>query len=65
MIALIIPNLELHKFPIPCSNGGYWNPTNNTVSNVYWLQLEAQSELDKHKIKYTIKEVEIKKDTYS
>lgn len=61
MTVLIITDLD--KFPLLNSKGdSYWQPLNNTVSGDYWLQLEAQSELDKHKIKYTIKEVEIKQD---
>lgn len=59
MIALLIPNSEISKFPIKYK-GGQWNPTNNTVSGDYWLQLEAQSDLDKASIKYTIGEVQIK-----
>ena len=63
MTALIIPNTELSKFPLLNSKGdSYWQPLNNTVSGDYWLQLEAQSELDKHGIEYTIGEVEIKKE---
>lgn len=53
---------EVSKFPIRCSIAGYWMPLNNTVSGDYWLQLEAQSDLDKHGIKYTIGEVEIKQE---
>jgi hypothetical protein len=37
----------------------YWNPTNNTVGGVYWLQLEAQLDLDNAGIAYTIGEIEI------
>jgi len=58
MTALIIPDVS--KFPILSSEGDfYWNPTNNTVGGVYWLQLEAQLDLDNAEIAYTIGEIEI------
>lgn len=58
MTALIIPDVS--QFPILSSEGDfYWNPTNNTVSGVYWLQLEAQLDLDNAAIAYTIGEIEI------
>ena len=58
MTALIIPDVS--QFPILSSEGGfYWSPTNNTVSGVYWLQLEAQTDLDNAAIAYTIGEIEI------
>jgi len=58
MIALIIKDIS--KFPIKSTLGGIWQPTNNTISGDYWLQLEAQSDLDKAGIEYKIGEVEIK-----
>lgn len=65
MIALIIPQLEISKFPIwNKTHDSQWIPLNNTVSGEYWLQLEAQSDLDKHGIKYTIGEVEIKQEEW-
>jgi subtilase family serine protease len=58
MTALIIPDVS--QFPILSSEGDfYWNPTNNTVSGVYWLQLEVQTDLDNAAIAYTIGEIEI------
>jgi len=61
MTALIITYLS--KFPLLNANGdSYWNPTNNTVSGEYWLQLEAEQDLIDNGIEYTIGEVEIKQD---
>ena len=58
MTALIIPDVS--QFPILSSiDNFYWNPTNNTVGGVYWLQLEAQLDLDNAEIAYTIGEIEI------
>jgi subtilase family serine protease len=58
MTALIIPDVS--QFPILSGEGDfYWNPTNNTVSGVYWLQLEAQTDLDNAASAYTIGEIEI------
>ena len=58
MTALIIPDVS--QFPILSGEGDfYWNPTNNTVGGVYWLQLEAQPDLDNAEIAYTIGEIEI------
>ena len=58
MTALIITDVS--KFPILSSiDDFYWNPTNNTVGGVYWLQLEAQLDLDNAGIEYTIGEIEI------
>jgi len=62
MKAIIITETNLKKFPIPCSNGGVWQPLNNTVSGEYWLQLEAEQDLIDNGIEYTIGEVEIKQD---
>lgn len=61
MTVLIIKDIS--KFPIDGFNGGIWQPTNNTISGEYWLQLEAKSDLDKHGIRYIIGEVEIKEDS--
>lgn len=61
MTALIIPTAEINKFPLPYK-GGQWTPLNNTVNGDYWLKLEAQFDLDKAGIEYTIGEVEIKQD---
>ena len=58
MIALIIKDIS--KFPIKSTLGGIWQPTNNTISGDYWLQLEAQSDLDKAGVEYEGGEVEIK-----
>lgn len=60
MTVLIINNID--KFPIKNSNGGFWQPLNNTITGDYWLQLNAQQDLDKAGISYTIGEVEIKED---
>ena len=58
MTALIIPDVS--QFPILNANkDSYWQPTNNTVGGVYWLQLEAQTDLDNAAIAYTIGEIEI------
>lgn len=63
MTALKIPNTELKKFPLLNGKGdGYWQALNNTVSGDYWLQLEAQADLDNAGIEYTIGEIEIKKE---
>jgi len=60
MTVLIISDLE--KFPLQISSSEYWIPSNNTVSGDYWLQLEAQNDLDKAGINYTIGEIEIKQE---
>jgi len=60
MTALIIQDVS--KFPINNSSGGIWQPTNNTLSGEYWLQLEAEQDLIDNGIGYTIGEVEIKQD---
>lgn len=60
MTVLIIQNVS--KFPINNSNCGVWQPTNNTVSGEYWLQLEAEQDLIDNGISYTIGDVEIKQD---
>lgn len=62
MNALIIPNSELNKFPIDATLGGIWQPLNNTVSGVYWLQLEAEQDCIDNDIEYTIGEIEIKQE---
>jgi len=63
MIALIIPQSELIKFPIwNHTHDSQWIPSNNTVSGDYWLKLEAQNDLDKSGINYTIGEIEIKQE---
>lgn len=60
MEALIFSESEVQKFPILNANkDSYWQPTNNTVGGVYWLQLEAQTDLDNAEIAYTIGEIEI------
>jgi hypothetical protein len=60
MEALIFSESEVQKFPILNANkDSYWQPTNNTVGGVYWLQLEAQTDLDNAAIAYTIGEIEI------
>jgi len=61
MTALIIQDVS--KFPINNSSGGIWQPTNNTLSGEYWLQLEAEQDLIDNWISYTIGEVEIKQET--
>jgi len=53
---------DLGKFPLQISSSEYWIPLNNTVSGDYWLQLEAQQDLDNAGIEYTIGEVEIKQE---
>lgn len=62
MTALIIKDIS--KFPIKATLGGQWKPTNNTISGDYWLQLEAQSDLDNAEIEYTIGEIEIKQEEF-
>jgi hypothetical protein len=63
MIALIIPNIELSKFPIwNTTKDSQWIPLNNTVNSKYWLQLEAEQDLIDNGIEYTIGQVEIKQD---
>ena len=57
--ALIFTQEELNQFPIDADAGGIWNPTNNTVSGVYWLQLEARAELESKGIQFTVGEVKI------
>jgi len=61
MEVLIIKDVS--KFPIKNSNGGVWQPLNNTVSGEYWLQLEAEQDLIDNGIEYTIGEIEIKQET--
>jgi len=61
MQVLIIQNIK--QFPIKNSNGGEWLPLNNTVSGDYWLQLEAEQDLIKNGVEYTIGEVEIKQES--
>ena len=61
MTALIITDLD--KFPLLNSKGdSFWQPLNNTVSGDYWLQLEAQADLDNAGVEYTIGEIEIKQE---
>jgi len=60
MKALIIQDVS--KFPINNSSGGVWQPLNNTVSGVYWLQLDAEQDLIDNGIEYTIGEIEIKQE---
>lgn len=62
MKRIIITIENLKKFPIPCSNGGIWQPLNNTVSGDYWLQLEAKNDLDNAGIEYNIGEIKIKQE---
>ena len=63
MKVLIIPQTELHKFPIwNKTHDSQWMPLNNTVSGDYWLQLEAQADLDNAGVEYTIGEIEIKQE---
>ena len=60
---LIITKSELNKFPILSScKEFFWMPINNKLSGEYYLQLKAQSDLNKYGINYTIGEVEIKQD---
>jgi len=58
MRVLKITNTD--SFPIENSNGGVWQPMNNTVSGEYWLKLGSEQDLIKNKISYEVKEVEIK-----
>lgn len=61
MRVLIITDLS--KFPLLNSKGdSFWMPTNNTVRGDYWLQLEAQSDLNNAGVEYTIGEIEIKQE---
>ena len=60
MKALIIQDVS--KFPINNSSGGVWQPLNNTVSGVYWLQLDAEQDLIDNGIEYTIGQIEIKQE---
>jgi len=60
MEALIIQDVS--KFPINNSSGGVWQPLNNTVSGVYWLQLDAEQDLINNGIEYTIGQIEIKQE---
>jgi len=57
--ALIFTEEQFKQFPIYADAGGVWNPTNNTVGGVYWLQLEARAELESKGIQFTVGEVEI------
>ncbi len=57
--ALIFTQEQFKQFPIYADAGGIWNPTNNTVGGVYWLQLEARAELEAKGIQFTVGEVEI------
>ena len=61
MKALIIQDIS--KFPILNKEGdSFWKPSNNTISGVYWLQLDAEQDLIDNGIEYTIGEVKIKKE---
>ena len=60
MKVLIIKDVS--KFPIINSSGGIWQPLNNSISGVYWLQLEAEQDLIDNGIEYTIGEIEIKQE---
>jgi hypothetical protein len=62
MKALIFSESEAQKFPILNLSGGVWQPLNNTVSGVYWLQLEAEQDLIDNGIEYTIGQIEIKQE---
>lgn len=63
MTALIISQSEVSNFPIwNAAKDSQWMPLNDTVSGEYWLQLEAQNDLDNAGIEYTIGEVEIKQE---
>jgi len=62
MKALIFSESEAQKFPILNLSGGIWQALNNTVSGVYWLQLEAEQDLIDNGIEYTIGEIEIKQE---
>jgi len=58
MRVLKITNTD--SFPIENSNGGVWQPMNNTISDEYWLKLEAEHDLIKNNISYEVGDVEIK-----
>lgn len=60
MKALIIQDVS--NFPIINSSGGVWQPLNNTISGVYWLQFDAEQDLIENGIEYTIGEIEIKQE---
>jgi len=61
MKALIIQDIS--KFPILNKEGdSYWQALNNTVSGVYWLQLDAEQDLINNGIEYTIGQIEIKQE---
>jgi len=61
MQALII--IDISKFPILNKKGdSFWKPSNNTISGVYWLQLDAEQDLIDNGIEYTIGQIEIKQE---
>lgn len=61
MQALII--IDTSKFPILNKEGdSFWKPSNNTISGVYWLQLDAEQDLIDNGIEYTIGQIEIKQE---
>jgi len=61
MQALII--IDTSKFPILNKKGdSFWKPSNNTISGVYWLQLDAEQDLIDNGIEYTIGQIEIKQE---
>lgn len=62
MRVLIISKSDLNKFPLWYSDSGYYEPSNNTISGDYWLQLEAEQDLIDNGIEYTIGEIEIKQE---
>ena len=62
MKALIFSESEAQKFPILNLSGGIWQALNNTVSGVYWLQLDAEQDLIDNGVEYTTSEVEIKQE---
>jgi len=55
--ALIFTEEQLNQFPIDADAGGIWKPVSNGV--VYYLQLEARTELEAKGIYFTVGEVEI------
>jgi len=55
--ALIFTEEQLNQFPIEADAGGIWMPVSN--NGVYYLQMEAMTELEAKGIDFTVGEVEI------
>jgi len=61
MKVLIIADNELKRFPmLNSAKDSYWQPENNTISGVYYLLPNAEKDIKKARIPYSIDNIEIK-----